>query len=235
MSLLEFQKRIGYTFQDETWLVRALTHKSFMNESSGKVKNDNQVLEFLGDSVLSLAISSILVEMLPGESEGVLSKTRASVVKDDTLYLVATSLGIGNELRMGKGEESTGGRNKVSILAATLEAVIGAVYLDSSFDNAKRVVNHLYTPILSEVTRGGSHPTIKVDYKTELQEYVQAEFKMAPTYRVISQTGSSQNAKFCVQVFLDKKIIGEGIGKNKKEAEQQAAKDALSKIKKTTL
>ncbi len=226
--LSDIQQRIGYTFKDAEFLERALTHKSYANEY--RVPYHNERMEFLGDAVLSLVISEYLMKACPDSTEGDLSRLRAAVVSEPALAAVSREIGLGSYLLLGKGEDQTGGRNKDSLLADCLEALIAAVYLDAGKDAAESLVIRLFEEVIKKTsTSGGS-----LDYKTELQERCQEQLKQLPEYRIVSETGPDHQKQFEMEVWIKGQLAGRGIGKSKKEAEQRAAKEALAMLSEKT-
>jgi ribonuclease-3 len=223
--LSDIQQRIAYTFQDVELLKRALTHKSYANEN--RVPNHNERMEFLGDAVLSLVVSQYLMKACPDSTEGDLSKFRAAVVSEPALAAVSREIGLGDYLLLGKGEDQTGGRNKDSLLADCLEALIASVYLDTGIDAAEAFVMRVFEAMIRKTcTSGGS-----LDYKTELQELCQERLKQLPEYRILSETGPDHQKQFNMEVWIKGQFSGCGIGKSKKEAEQRAAREALEKLR----
>ncbi len=221
----ELQKAIKYEFQDLKLLKEALTHSSYSNESK-KIKNrNNERLEFLGDSILGLIISNYLFRLNKDLPEGDLTKIRAAIVCERSLKNVAKSIGLGEYLYLGKGEESTGGRTRDSILADATEALIAAIYIDGGFKKATNFVLEYMDEIISQAIEG----KIMRDYKTQLQELIQKDNKENIVYKLIDQLGPDHDKTFEMNVYIGNKIIGTGIGKSKKEAEQAAAKDALER------
>ncbi len=215
----EFERALGYRFGKSEVLVTALTHPS---AASGP-DNHYERLEFLGDAVLDLAIADLLMRRFPTAKEGVLSKLRASIVNGRTLATKAQEIGVDRALRLGKGEEKSGGRGKVSILAAALEAVVGAVYLDGGLKPAKEVVEGLFA---GEI--GG--PAAERDYKTELQEAAYRRFRSAPVYELISAEGPHHARRFTTRIRVGGRELGRGEGSSKKQSEQAAAREALARI-----
>jgi ribonuclease-3 len=217
-------------FQDHRRLEEALTHASSLNERrGGEPRRDNERLEFLGDAVLDLIVSEALVERDPEATEGALSKMRARLVSEAALAQAARRLGLGRFLRLGRGEELSGGRDKSSLLADAFEAVVAAVYRDGGYDAARRSVLAVLAPELTaESTSGG------VDYKTRFQEYCQQRFGQLPVYRVIRESGPDHQKVFQIELMINGRPCGEGTGKSKKEAEQQAAKIALENLHEET-
>ncbi len=216
-------EKLGYAFDETDLLSQALTHASYVNEQPGMGLKDNERLEFLGDAVLDLAISRILMETFEEAEEGDLSKLRAMVVDEAGLCRVALDLGLGSYIRLGKGEAQSGGREKPSILANTMEAVLGAQYLEAGFDKSLNTIRRLFSPILERLTQGtGVH-----DFKSRLQEHTQQCLKSTPTYRLLEEFGPAHDKTFRVEVTLTGRTLAEGEGKSKKEAEQNAAREAL--------
>jgi ribonuclease-3 len=222
-ALDHLSNRLGYTFKQPELLLEAFRHSSYVNELADTELRDNERLEFLGDAVLDLAISHILMELFHDSKEGDLSKYRATVVNEAGLCRVAQELGLGKYVMLGRGEEKSCGRDKASILANTMEALVGALYLDAGFDKTKEVVHHLFSPLLGKID------TIRVpnDYKSQLQEYTQGVYKTRPEYVLVEESGPAHDKTFRVALRLDGKIMAEARGKSKKEAEQRAAKEAL--------
>ena len=219
----EFQKIIGYQFQDGKLLLQALTHSSYANEKHMK-HADNERLEFLGDAVLELVSSEFLFLNYPELSEGDLTKLRASLVCEPTLAGCTASIQLGEFIRLGKGEDQTGGRERKSILSDALEALIGAVYLDGGFTNAKEFILKF---ILTDI----EHKKLFYDSKTILQEYVQGNYKEILNYRLVEESGPDHNKNFSVEARIGEKTIGSGSGRTKKAAEQEAAYQALLLLK----
>ena len=219
---------LGYSFNNQELILQAFRHPSYVYEKDELGISDNQRLEFLGDAVISLAISHLLMESFPEIREGDLSKYRASLVSESGLYHIAHELQLGDYLLLGKGEEQTNGRKKPSIISDAFEALIGAIYLDGGFEEALRIIAKLFSLLLNKINLGKSIN----DFKTELQEYSQDTFQSPPEYRVEKETGPDHDKTFYVSVYLKKKLMGRGKGKSKKEAEQKAAKEALACLKK---
>ncbi len=219
----ELEKVAGYEFKDKNLIEMALTHSSYANEKHCKC---NERMEFLGDSVLGLAVSNYLFSNLEDVNEGNLSKIRASLVCEESLANIARRLGLGALLRLGRGEEMTGGRTRDSILSDTLEAVIAAVYLDSDFITARDWVCQLMKDELKEGMKGRFYH----DYKTMLQERLQKKNHGRVTYKTISEEGPDHDKRFEVEVLADNRMLNKGYGNSKKEAEQNAAKTALENL-----
>lgn len=226
-ELEKLASRLSYSFNDIGILEQALVHRSFLNERPEQNIKNNERLEFLGDAVLSAAISDLLIKRFPDADEGKLSKFRARLVNETTLAKLATDIELGRFLLLGKGEEITGGREKPSILSDAYEAVIAAVYLDGGFLAAFPLVSKQFSNLIDEV----SGTEIFRDYKTELQEQTQELFKAAPIYELISETGPEHNKIFEVEVLIKGERFGKGRGKAKKEAEQRAAMETLEMLK----
>ncbi len=219
------EEKLGYTFQNRALLENALTHSSCANESRGKLQS-NERLEFLGDSILGMVVADHLYRNHPDLPEGVLTRTRAALVCEDSLVVVAEELGLGEYLRLGKGEEAGGGRNRPSIRADAVEAVLAAVYLDGGIGSARKIIQKY---ILSREVAGLTKPR---DYKTALQELVQRESGQVLAYRLVGEEGPDHNKRFFVEVTLNGQSVGQGSGRSKKEAEQMSAKAAIEKISK---
>ena len=217
------EEKLGYTFQNRALLENALTHSSCANESRGKLQS-NERLEFLGDSILGMVVADHLYRNHPALPEGVLTRTRAALVCEDSLVVVAEELGLGEYLRLGKGEEPGGGRNRPSIRADAVEAVLAAVYLDGGIGSARKIIQKY---ILSREVAGLTKPR---DYKTALQELVQRESGQVLAYRLVGEEGPDHNKRFFVEVTLNGSGVGQGSGRSKKEAEQMAAKAAIEML-----
>jgi len=218
-----FQEKIGYQFKDEQLLRQALTHSSYANEKHLKKLSDNERLEFLGDAVLELTSSEFLFTHYPKLTEGQLTKLRASIVCEPTLAQCTEEIGLGEYLLLGKGEDQTGGRTRKSILSDAMEAVIGAIYLDGGFANAKEfVLKYVMTDI--------ENKHLFYDSKTILQEVVQGEHEQL-TYVLLEETGPDHDKSFTVGVLIGNKEISTGTGHTKKAAEQEAAYQALLILK----
>jgi ribonuclease-3 len=227
-ELDEIQRRLEYRFRQPRLLREALTHKSYLNEVRGSEESDNERLEFLGDAVLDLVVSEYLLHAFPEAAEGELSKLRARLVSEKTLSRVAEKIGLGGQLRLGRGEMKTQGRSKPSILADALEAVLAGVYLDGGLDAAVTCVKAAFSDELASCDRS----LAKGDFKTDLQEICQREFEMLPKYRTIRETGPDHEKLFEVEILIGGERYGVGIGKSKKEAEQMAARQALEQLRK---
>ncbi len=224
--LKSVETKIGYRFSKRAYLKRALTHKSFANENRLPHTEHNERYEYLGDAVLELAISHLLMERFPEYPEGELSKLRAAIVNENQLAELARSIMLGDHLYLGKGEEQTGGRDKPSLLSDAFEAVLGAVYLDRGFEKARKVVKRLYEGVLDRVGAAG----FIRDFKTRLQEVSQARFRAVPRYKLLKTTGPDHAKMFEVHLFINDSLMGTGKGASKKAAEQAAAAEALDQL-----
>ena len=222
-SLKGLAQQLDDSWQDLALLDNALIHRSFVNENPLLAVQDNERLEFLGDAVLELCISDLLMQAFPAYTEGQLSKLRASVVSEQPLVELARRFRLGDYLLLGKGEEISGGREKNSLLANTFEAVIAALYLDRGFNKTLIFVSRLFAPLIIADTR----ELIYRDYKTTLQETAQNRFKAIPQYALVGEYGPDHNKLFEIRLTVNGILDTCGTGKNKKEAEQQAAKMAL--------
>ncbi|ADK81015.1 ribonuclease III [Sediminispirochaeta smaragdinae] len=220
-----FEKHVGIRFRKLEFLNLAFSHRSFANEQGTNVDN-NEKLEFLGDSVLGLVVSEYLFALLPDKAEGDLARVKSFVVSEDSLAEIARKIKVDNYILIGKGEEYSGGRNKKAILADCMEAIIGSFYLDSGFKAARSFVLKYLIPEINKVLENRH----KKDYKTLLQEYVQKQFKSYPRYSLVKKTGPDHDRTFWIEVKIDGKVYGPGKGKNKKEAEQHAAGLAYRKL-----
>ncbi len=220
-KLASLQKRIGYKFKNKELLERAMTHSSYANENRADGVLDNERLEFLGDSVLGMNTALHLFKKYPDEPEGELTKMRSSLVCTGSLADRAKAIDLGDMLRLGHGEESGGGRNRASILADAFEALIGAIYLDSGEEDARKFIQKF----VFDAEKGGEWSV--TDYKTILQEIVQKNRGEKLSYKMLESNGPDHERSFTVQVLINSNPIGEGYGHSKKEAEQMAAHEAL--------
>jgi len=229
--LKDFEKRLGYKFRRRENLKRALMHKSYANEHRLPPTDHNERYEYLGDAVLELTVSHLLMERFPDHPEGELSKLRAAIVNEGQLAELAKSLGLGEKLYLGKGEDNTGGRDKPSLLSDAFEAVLGAIYLDRGFEKAFKVVRNLYSGVLD---RAGGVGFVR-DYKTRLQEVSQSRFRVVPRYRMVRTFGPDHRKTFEVNLYINDDLWGVGKGGSKKSAEQDAAMIALDKLEREDL
>ena len=217
------EEKIGYNFKNQIILKQALTHSSYASENHIE---SNERLEFLGDAVLELVIRDYLFYEYPHLKEGELSKLKSCLVGETTLAKVAKSLSLGNFLNLGRGERQTGGNKKGSILADTLEALIGAIYLDSDFPTVCEVIRNWFEPWLKRLS-----PENILDFKTRLQMLLQKQYHLLPVYRILNTIGPDHAKQFIIGVFINGELWGEGVGKSRKRAEQEAAKQALNGLK----
>ena len=217
----KLEEKIGYQFRDRSLLVTALTHSSYANEKHGESQSYER-LEFLGDSILGLVTAEFLYQHEPRLPEGRMTRLRAELVCETSLHKTALALGLGSYMRLGKGEEHTGGRERPSILADLVEAIIAALYLDSGMGEARRFI---MARVLNDVEFGDSHRG--GDYKTQLQEAVQRKSNQVIAYRQVGETGPDHDKTFTFEVMINGVVSGQGSGKTKKEAEQMAACKAL--------
>ena len=220
-NISRFEDTIKYTFENKSYILEALTHSSYSNEN--KDYKFNERLEFLGDSVLSIVISDYLFKKEKNLPEGELTKLRANIVCEESLSEVAAQINLGEFLLLGKGEEATGGRERISILADALEAVIAAIYLDGGLEEAKRFIFEYMEQIIENSIKG----KIFRDYKTYLQEILQSKGEQNIWYKLIEEKGPDHNKRFVMEVGVNDEVLGVGEGKSKKDAEQVAAKNAL--------
>ena len=215
-----FEQVIGYQFQNKEYLTIALTHSSFANETREQVQN-NERQEFLGDAVLSIVVSDYLFNRFH-LAEGDLTKLRAAIVCEKGLFAMARKIGLGSQLRLGKGEELMGGRERPSVVSDAFEALIAAIYLDGGIENARKFI----LPFVEDFLANTGETSFK-DYKTILQEIVQQNPEERVTYVLVGQSGPDHDKRFEVEVRLNSNVIGRGVGRSKKGAEQLAAKEAL--------
>jgi len=226
-DLYKLMQKLAYQFKDINYLQEALCHSSYVNEQADSGMRDNERFEFLGDAVLNLAIGDILMKRYPDLNEGALSRIRSNLVNEVQLATIARRIDLGSYLLLGKGEIQSNGREKKSILANTVEAVIAAVYLDSGFDTACKIINAQFSALFDNIMA----PTANQDYKSQLQELVQTTNKVKLHYSVIREKGPDHDKTFKTRLDMGK-LSAEGIGKSKKMAEQDAAKNALELLSK---
>lgn len=213
-------------FQNQDLLTTALTHRSALNEHNSSSQESNERLEFLGDAVLELATTQFLFHQFPDVQEGLLTAYRSALVKTDTLAKVARMLGLGEMLYMSKGEEATGGRDNDSLLADSMEAVIGALYLDQGFAAAEKLLQEVLFIEFEKILQ----QKLYLDSKSHLQEVVQAQGYLTPTYEVVSEVGPDHDKTFTVNVLVNGDVVATGIGSSKQRAQQSAAQEALKKL-----
>ena len=221
--MIKLEERLGYVFRDKTLLETALSHSSYANERHGVSSNER--LEFLGDAVLGFCAAKNICRLYPAMPEGEMTRLRAELVCEASLHHVAEALGLSEYIRLGRNEECNGGRQRVSILADSVEAIIAAMYLDGGLEPAERFIEER---ILKDVRAG--HRPVRTDYKTQLQEILQRKGGIAPSYAIVGESGPDHNKSFVARVMLHDGAYAEGTGKSKKEAEQAAAKAALQTL-----
>jgi ribonuclease-3 len=226
-TLQALDDALGVSFRDASMRAAALTHRSFAFEQGLDITNER--LEFLGDSVLGLVVTDMSYRAYPDMPEGQLAKLRAAIVNMQALADVARALDVGDVVLLGKGEEQSGGRDKASILADALEAIFGAVYLDLGLDAATELIERLFRPRMEAYVRGEGDR----DFKTILQELASQAMRAIPEYR-IEDRGPDHEKEFTATVFVGGEALGTGVGRSKKEAEQQAAREAFARITERT-
>ncbi len=222
-DLKEFQNKIGITFKDAGLLTQAFVHRSYINENKSSGLSHNERLEFLGDAVLELVITDFLYKEYETKAEGELTAYRSALVNADTCAGIATSLGINDYLLLSKGESKDTGRARQYILANALEALIGAIYIDQGYDNAKMFIEKNFTPLIHKIISEGAF----IDSKSLFQEKAQEFEGVTPSYKTVKESGPDHEKKFTVGVYVGKDLIATGEGKSKQDAEQEAAKRAL--------
>lgn len=223
MTFKDFQEKIGVSFIDESLLEQAFTHRSYINEVRGTNLEHNERLEFLGDAVLELVTTEFLYSKYPEKNEGELTAYRASLVNTDSLAQTAQELGIDELLRLSRGEAKDTGRARYYILANSVEALIGAIYLDQGYDMAKYFIEQFITPRIDQIIEKGEW----IDAKSLFQEKAQEEVGVTPTYETLKETGPDHDKNFTVGVYLARELIAEGEGRSKQAAEQDAAQKGL--------
>ncbi len=223
-SIASLEKIIGYSFNNKELLKLALTHSSYSNDNKQGKFNNNERLEFLGDAVLELSSSEFLFNEYKNKPEGELTRMRASIVCEPTLALCAKDINLSQYLLLGRGEDNTGGRYRDSIVSDAFEAVIGAIYIDGGFTIAKEFVKKF---VMNDI----ENKHLFYDSKTILQEMVQKQYKESVEYILVSESGPDHNKSFMVEVLLNDKVIGNGLGRTKRKAEQQAAYEAILKLR----
>jgi len=221
--LARVERALGYTFRDKALLEEALTHRTFANEAGGG--KDNQRLEFFGDAVLDFLLSDLLLVRFPTSREGELTRIRAALVDEGSLARIATGLDLGSCLRLGRGEEKGGGREKRSLLADAFEALLAALYLDGGIEPARRVVQEHFAALLVSGDELSGR-----DFKTGLQERARLERGQLPRYQLKQMSGPDHARRFTVEIYLGDELMGEGEGRTKKEAEQAAARAAWARL-----
>jgi ribonuclease-3 len=227
-DISHLENSLGYCFKDKKIFLEALTHKSFFHENPDKADAYNERLEFLGDSVLGFVVVEYLFLSDYKLTESVMAKTKSYLVKESVLSEIANAIFLGKYLRLGKGEEVTGGRTKRSLLADAVEALLGAVYIDGGYEKARSLIIRLFKGKIDKIILSGEFH----DFKTELQEKTQLLFSSIPEYKIIRQEGAEHKKLFTIEVYIEGERYGDGTGKSKKEAETLAAKEALQKFQK---
>ncbi|MEI8216243.1 MAG: ribonuclease III [Eubacteriales bacterium] len=227
MNYREIEEKLNYSFKNTELLEMALKHSSYINERNLTNVMNYERLEFLGDAIFDAIISDYLFFNMQDSEEGELTKIRAEVVRESSLAKCGTKLQIGKYIYLSRGEENSGGRNRKSILADVMEAIIGAIYIDGGFSEAKKFVLHLFSEIIESAKSGA----LFSDFKTALQERLQANGEVEIIYIIDKETGPDHEKTFYINLKLNGEEIGKGFGKSKKEAEQAAAKDALNRLK----
>jgi ribonuclease III len=222
--LARIEGKLGYRFRERALLEEALTHRTFVNEAGGG--KDNQRLEFFGDAVLDFLLSDLLLVRFPTSREGELTRIRAALVDEASLARIATGLELGSCLRLGRGEEKGGGRQKRSLLADAFEALLAALYLDGGIETARRVVLEHFAPLLDSGLELAGR-----DFKTDLQERTRLARGELPRYQLKQVSGPDHDRVFTVEIYLGRELMGEGVGRTKKEAEQDAARAATMLLK----
>ena len=226
MEFIDLEKKIGYKFKNKNHLKEALTHRSYLNENPSWGVPHNERLEFLGDAVLELAVTEEIFNRYPELPEGQMTGYRSALVNYLMLAVIAKEIELEKFILLSRGEAKDTGRARDVILANAIEALIGAIYLDSEYQTIKKIVNTFVMAHLAEVIKKGLYK----DSKSLLQEKAQAESKVTPVYKVLSETGPDHDKIFEVGVYFSKKLVGKGTGHSKQEAEAEAAREALSKL-----
>ena len=220
-------KGINLKFQNALLLTQALTHRSYINEHGAADTGDNERLEFLGDAVLDFLVGEMLYQRYPEMPEGDLTRLRAALVRTESLASLAQQIGLGEELRMGKGEETTGGRERQTNLCAVFEALVGALYLDQGLPAVQDFVIPHLNPLLEQIRT----EALDRDARSTLQEWSQAELNLTPIYRTVSASGPDHQKEFLVEVLIGDVVAGQGIGRSKQAGAQAAARSALENMK----
>jgi ribonuclease-3 len=225
------EKQIDIKFKNRDLLLTALTHRSYANEHNGEVVNDNERLEFLGDAVLDFLTGDLLYNQFPEMPEGRLTRLRAALVRTQALAELSQQCRLGEYMRMGKGEEASGGRKRVNNLCGVFEAVIGALYLDQGMAAVRAFVEPLFVPVLERVLA----ESLDQDARSLLQEWSQANHNETPVYRTVEESGPEHEREFMVEVVIGDQVVGCGVGRSKRSAAQAAARAALHLLKQGTL
>ena len=233
-TLGPLERRIGYEFRDLGLLEHALTHRSRAHEDASGGVIDNESLEFLGDAVLGFAIADMLFVRFPTHSEGYKSKVKAGIVSAASLTRIAEDIDLGRYVLLGRGEEKTGGRQKHAILADAFEALIASIYLDGGIEAARTFIGSLFGPLIDQAGDQAAEATFTEDWKSALQEWLQANGRGLPHYRLAAAEGPDHRKRFDIEVIVQSEVAGRAVGRSKKEAEQQAAREALGRLKNTS-
>lgn len=226
MNFEALEKKLGVKFNNGDLLVRALTHRSFLNEAGEPKLESNERLEFLGDAILSFVVSKLLFHRFPHHQEGNLTNIRSNLVKTASLTKIGQQLTVGDYLFLSRGEEESGGRQNAALIANTVEALIGAIFLDQGIVVVEDFIRRAFSPTLEAVIKSGSFK----DAKNILQEKVQKKEIRPPAYKILDQAGPDHSKIFTAGVFVKNKLLAKGVGKNKLEAEEEAAKAALKAL-----
>jgi ribonuclease III len=229
-ELEPLERRIGYRFKDRGLLEHALTHRSRVHEDASGGVFDNESMEFLGDSVLGFVIADMLFRQFPHHNEGQKSKVKASIVSAASLARLGEKIDLGEFLILGRGEEKTGGRRKLALIADCYEALIAAIYLDGGIEPAKAFIERQFASLIQEARRSGAEATFTEDYKSALQEWLQSHDRGLPAYRLAGEIGPAHRRLFDVEVVVNGVPVARAEGKSKKEAAQAAAKLALDRL-----
>jgi ribonuclease-3 len=225
-DLAALQQTLGISFSDPSLLEQALVHSSYVNEKPGILSASNERLEFLGDAVLGLVVAEKLYQDFPNFTEGDMTRLRATLVRRDTLARMARTIKLGDYLYLGKGEEASGGRRKPTNLAGAFEAIIATIFLDQGLTTTKEVILKLFNEELQKIASQG----VGIDYKSQLQEFIQAREQQVPTYQVVETMGPDHDRRFTVEVRVGDSVLGRGSGESKKAAETEAARAALKQF-----
>jgi len=225
-DLTALQQTLGISFNDPSLLEQALVHSSYVNENLGIAPASNERLEFLGDAVLGLVVAEKLYQDFPHSAEGEMTRLRATLVRQDTLARMARTIGLGDYLYLGRGEEASGGRRKLANLAGALEAMIAAIFLDRGSIVTRDFILRLLDEELQKVASRGA----RVDYKSQLQELIQSREQQTPVYQLVEAMGPDHNRRFTIEVRAGDTVLGKGSGKSKKAAETEAARAALAQL-----
>ncbi len=226
VDLATLSETLKISFHDRSLLEQAMVHSSYINENPGYAPFSNERLEFLGDAILDFIVAEKLYQDYPELTEGEMTRLRSILVRRDTLARIARNIELGDYLYLGKGEEASGGRHKPANLAGALEAMIAAVFLDQGLTIAKELILRLFDDELKKVIMPGG----EVDYKSRLQELIQSQYQLTPSYRLIEATGPDHDKRFIVEVMVGDIVLGRGSGKSKKLAEAEAARSALEQL-----